>query len=98
MLNSNKSTISYNLLKLGISRKKNTLYAERNEEKRNTFWQELEWVNPADLVYVDECGLDESISHPPQRHIGNMPAAPIGQQVKEVEGSLFIIITSFNAQ
>jgi transposase len=35
---------------------------ERNEEERNKFRQVLKTLNPADLVYVDECGLQESLS------------------------------------
>ena len=53
-----------------------TLYKERDKEKRKAFQQEIVQLNPADLVYVDECGLDESIYRPYVR-------APIGQKILE---------------
>jgi hypothetical protein len=59
---------------LGFAVKKTTLYKERNEEKRKTFQREIETFNPANLVYVDECGLDERISR-------NYARAPIGQKI-----------------
>jgi len=52
------------------------LYAERNEGQRTEFRQELEPLNPADLVYVDECGLDESIQR-------NYARSAIGKKVQE---------------
>lgn len=39
--------------------KKITLYAERNEEKRKKFSTEIAKFNPADLIYIDESGIDE---------------------------------------
>ena len=53
-----------------------TLYVERNEACREEFKQMLETLNPADLVYVDECGLDESI----HRHYAR---SPMGKKVFE---------------
>ena len=35
---------------------------ERKEEERSKFQQALKKLNPADLVYVDECGLQESLN------------------------------------
>jgi transposase len=54
--------------------KKTTLYKERNEKKRTLYQQAIEPLNPADLVYVDECGLDERI----YRHYAR---APLGEKV-----------------
>lgn len=49
---------------------------ERSEEKRKIFQQEIEQLAPADLVYVDECGLDESI----HRHYAR---AYLGEKIVE---------------
>lgn len=35
-----------------------TLYKERDEKKRKRFLTEIESLNPEDLVYVDESGID----------------------------------------
>jgi len=56
--------------------KKTTLYAERNEEERNKFQQELNTLNPAEVVYVDESGLEESL----RREYGRSPK---GQNVPD---------------
>lgn len=61
-LNVSAFTIAYGLKRLGISRKKTTLYVEKIEAERSKFQQVLETLNPADLVYVDECGLQESLN------------------------------------
>lgn len=46
-------------LRSSVSRvKKTSLYAERNEEKRAAFQAEIEAINPTDLVYLDESGID----------------------------------------
>jgi transposase len=50
------------------------LYAERIEEERNKFKQVLETLNPADLVYIDECGLQESLWREYAR-------SPIGERI-----------------
>ena len=60
-------------VKLGITRKK-TLYAERNAEKRREFLAEIEQVDPANLVWLDESGIDEFL----QRHYAR---AARGKQV-----------------
>lgn len=73
-LNVSAFTIAYGLQRLGISRKKTTLYAERIEEERNKFKQVLETLNPADLVYIDECGLQESLWREYAR-------SPIGERI-----------------
>lgn len=60
--------------------KKTTLYAERNDEKRREFLAEIEQVNPADLVWLDESGIDEFLQRDYAR-------APRGKQViSEVYG------------
>lgn len=38
------------------------LYTERKEELRSQFKQVITTLNPADIVYVDESGLEESLS------------------------------------
>jgi hypothetical protein len=53
-----------------------TLYKKRDGEKRKKLQQEIVQLNPADLMYVDECGLDEAIAR-------NYARAPIGQEVFE---------------
>jgi hypothetical protein len=35
------------------------LYAERNKEKRKEFLAEIKKFDPADLVWLDESGIDE---------------------------------------
>jgi transposase len=47
---------------------------ERIEEERNKFQQVLEKLNPADLVYIDECGLQESLNREYAR-------CPIGDRI-----------------
>jgi hypothetical protein len=73
-LNVSAFTIAYGLQQLGFSRKKSTLYQERSDEQRNKFQQILNTLNPADLVYVDECVLQESLS---REHA----CSPIGESV-----------------
>ena len=51
-LSTSSSTISYTLKKLNITRKKTTLYEERNEKNRSQFKQELKAINPARMVYT----------------------------------------------
>lgn len=46
---------------------------ERIEEERSKFRQVLKTLNPADLVYVDECGLQESLNREYAR-------SPIGER------------------
>jgi hypothetical protein len=60
--------------------KKTTLYLERDEEKRQRFQAEIEAYDPADLVYLDESGIDP-------RTYRQYARAPRGQQViTEVQG------------
>ena len=39
-----------------------TLYAERNEEERTKFKQAIAHLQLAEIVYIDECGLQESLN------------------------------------
>jgi transposase len=65
---------------LGSPVKKTTLYAERNEEKRKAFAAEIDTIDPEDLVYMDESGIDASL----QREYAR---APRGKQViSDVKG------------
>lgn len=43
---------------MGFPVKKTTLYAERNEKKRQEFLAEIETIDPEDLVFLDESGID----------------------------------------
>jgi transposase len=53
-------TISRALKRINFTRKKKTYgYQERDESKRAEFLSELETVEPEDLVYADEAGMDE---------------------------------------
>lgn len=52
-------TISRGLQKIGFTRKKKTYgYRERDALKRATFAAQLATVDPLDLVYADEAGMD----------------------------------------
>jgi len=41
--------------------KKTTLYAERDEKKRQNFLAELAQVDPRKIVYIDESGVDDTL-------------------------------------
>ena len=56
------------------TKKKTTLYKERNEEKRNEFKKQLEKINPEQVVYIDEAGIDNRLYREYAR-------APRGQKI-----------------
>jgi transposase len=43
------------------TKKKTTLYKERNEEKRAEFKRQLEQIDPATIVWIDEAGIDNRL-------------------------------------
>ncbi len=45
------------------AQKKSFLYQERDPEKRREFMRQLEQVAPGDRVYVDEAGVEDSLSY-----------------------------------
>ena len=49
------------LRRIGITRKKTSLYAERNEEKITAFIAEIRALDPWKIVYLDESGIDVSL-------------------------------------
>lgn len=59
---------------LALLVKKTTLYQERDEEKRQAFTAEIEQIDPEDLVYMDESGIDPGT-------IRDYARAPRGKQV-----------------
>lgn len=72
--------------------KKTTLYAERDEEKRKEFITEIEKIDPADLVYLDESGIDKFLSR-------NYARAPRGEQViSEIRGKKYQRVSMIAAQ
>ena len=50
--------------RLQITRKKTLLYVERDEVARTQFQDELAALDPDDLVYLDESGVDEALHRP----------------------------------
>lgn len=56
------------------TKKKTILYKERNEEKRAEFKAQLEKIEPAKIVYIDEAGVDNRLYREYAR-------APRGQKV-----------------
>lgn len=56
------------------TKKKTTLYKERNEEKRTEFKKQLEKIDPKRLVYIDEAGIDNRLYREYAR-------APRGQKI-----------------
>ena len=54
--------------------KKTRLYAERDEGKRKEFLAEISNINPANIVYLDESGIDKFLTREYAR-------APRGDQV-----------------
>ena len=53
--------IYYRCKKLNITRKKTTLYLERNEEKRQEYLSKLLLLSPNKIIYMDESGIDSSL-------------------------------------
>jgi len=45
---------------LVILKKKTFGYSERNKKQRENFLKELESINPGDVVYLDEFGMDDN--------------------------------------
>lgn len=43
------------------TKKKTTLYKERDEDKRREFKKHLEKIDPKSLVYIDEAGMDNRL-------------------------------------
>jgi hypothetical protein len=56
------------------TKKKTTLYKERNEEKRTEFKKQLAKIDPKRLVYIDEAGIDNRLYREYAR-------APRGQKI-----------------
>lgn len=72
--------------------KKTTLYAERDEKKREAFIAEIKQVNPADIVYLDESGIDKFLSRDYAR-------SPRGKQViSDIKGKKYQRISMIAAQ
>lgn len=42
--------------------KKEVNYTQRCEQKRALFTEEIKWVSPENLVYIDETGIDNNLS------------------------------------
>ena len=64
-------------------KKKQKLYKERNEEKREAFRKIIESLDESDIVYVDEVGIDEHYNRSHGR-------APAGERVVgEIPGRAF---------
>jgi hypothetical protein len=53
--------ISKVLKRLKISRKKTTIYKEADKNIRQKFVQTVENISPKNLVYIDECGIDQCL-------------------------------------
>ena len=45
---------------MGLLQKKNFNYIEADEEKRKQYLEEIKNINPADIVYSDETGIDDN--------------------------------------
>jgi len=54
-----RGLVEYRFKLLGITRKKSTLYKERDEAKRHEFLAEIAEYSADQLVYVDESGIHE---------------------------------------
>lgn len=54
------NVIEKGLKKIGYTSKKTFGYAEANAKKRQDFLKELEKVNPTDIIYSDETGIDDN--------------------------------------
>jgi len=59
---------------LGLRVKKTTLYAERDEEKRQAYLAEIEGIDPRKIIYIDESGVEDTLFRQYAR-------APRGEQV-----------------
>ena len=68
------SAIDYVLRKFNITRKKPTLYAERDEVKRAQFLAGIEGLDSRRIVYIDESGVEDTLFRQYAR-------APRGSQV-----------------
>ena len=75
--------------------KKSLLFAERNEQKRQTFLNEIKHIPLNDLVYLDESGVNENL----QREFG---WSPRGEKIQgEVSGQArkrLSVIAALNAK
>ncbi len=72
--------------------KKTSLYAERDEKRRKEFIAEIEKIDPADLVYLDESGIDKFLSRDYAR-------SPRGKQVIfDIKGKKYQRISMIAAQ
>jgi len=59
---------------LALLVKKTTLYAERSEERRQAFTKAITKLDPDDIVYLDECGIDDILYRPYARSPRNTRA------------------------
>lgn len=57
--NISQRTISRALKRIGFTRKKTFGYQERDEQKRNKFLNEIAEIDPKNIVYLDESGMDK---------------------------------------
>ncbi len=62
--NLTQQNVSYAGQKLGITRKKNYGYEERDEEQRAEFINQLGEIEDKRLVYLDEAGFDNREDYP----------------------------------
>jgi hypothetical protein len=46
------------LHKIGFTRKKTYGYQERDEAKRQAFLEQITTIDPKDIVYADQAGMD----------------------------------------
>ncbi|BAI92354.1 hypothetical protein N39L_43650 [Limnospira platensis NIES-39] len=58
-------TISRALKKIGFTRKKTYGYQERDEQQREEFIAHIEKMEPEELVYLDEAGMNSQDSDYP---------------------------------
>ncbi|MDG2992098.1 IS630 family transposase, partial [Candidatus Synechococcus calcipolaris G9] len=57
-------TIGKALKRIQFTRKKTYGYRERNEDRRQAFLTQLAHYDPAEIVYLDEAGVDNTIDYP----------------------------------
>ena len=90
-----RSTMGRVLQKLGLSRKKKTLYATeisnpRVQQARLDYWQQVRDLNPEDLVFIDEAGVNLAMirlyarSPKGQRAVGDRPQTR-GQNISIID-------------
>lgn len=72
--------------------KKTTLYAERNEEARTAFVAEIERINPDDVFYLDESGIDRFL------HREYARSARGEQVISDVKGNKYQRVSMIAAQ